>query len=466
MPQRPRNLNPDASPLAKFGARLRAHRMEQGWAQAELGRLVHVSGTLIAKMERAERRPQPDVAASLDTALHTDGELSRLAADALRAHLITPHPRPGANSMRPTRGHGDFGAGVDADWQSQLSTLGVLADRYDLPEDGRTRSVAELQAAVQQLIRWRLDSDYAQLVETIPELIPELTRVLLTSDGKKREDVAAALVQAWRAADAIAAKLGMFDLSARLILVMGWAAAQAGDDLALAATSYVRAETFFVSGQQEAGHRMLERAADRIDVGRSIPDKAQYGALHMRAAIAAARAGLREQAKDHLTEARSMADLVSVEGVWEGTAFGPASVRVHEVSTAVELKTPQTALAAAAGWQPPASLPAERRSHFFVDLARAQLDLGEHDAVLRTLREAHTIAPQNIQVDLQVHQTLAALAGTSAANATAAEGFRLSVVRTTPKAPELRPGSTGPSSPGSATPAAPRASAPPSRLSG
>jgi ribosome-binding protein aMBF1 (putative translation factor) len=90
MPQRPRSLNPDASSLAKFGARLRARRMERGWAQAELGRLVHVSGTLIAKMERAERRPQPDVARSLDLALHTDGELARLAADALREHVVGP----------------------------------------------------------------------------------------------------------------------------------------------------------------------------------------------------------------------------------------------------------------------------------------------------------------------------------------------------------------------------------------
>jgi DNA-binding XRE family transcriptional regulator len=52
MPQQPRRLNPEASPLALFGARLRAYRNQHGWVQAELGRAVHVSGTLIAKLEK------------------------------------------------------------------------------------------------------------------------------------------------------------------------------------------------------------------------------------------------------------------------------------------------------------------------------------------------------------------------------------------------------------------------------
>jgi tetratricopeptide (TPR) repeat protein/transcriptional regulator with XRE-family HTH domain len=396
--------------------------MEQGWAQAELGRLVHVSGTLIAKMERAERRPQPDVARALDEALHTDGELIRLAADALRSAIVV-QPEillPPELDRRTLQ---------QVDWAVGVAGLRNLVDRYDLPEDGPIRAPGQLKSAVDLLIRARLNSRYTQLVQTIPELIPELTRALLSSSGGEQEEIAGWLVQAWRAADAVAAKLGLFDLSARLIMVMGWAATQSGDGLAMAATSYVRAETFFVSGQQKAGHLMLERAAERIDVGRSKPDQAQYGALHMRAAIAAARAGMNDQARAHLTEARSMADRVDIEGIWEGTAFGPASVRAHEVSTAVELHTPQKALAAAAGWVPPDSLPAERRSHFFVDVARAQLALGEHDSVLRTLQKAHSIAPQNIQVDQHVQETLAALADTSAANAAAAAGFRKQVAQ-------------------------------------
>jgi hypothetical protein len=173
---------------------------------------------------------------------------------------------------------------------------------------------------------------------------------------------------------------------------------------------------------------------------------------------------MHDQARAHLTEARSMADRVDIEGIWEGTAFGPASVRAHEVSTAVELNTPQKALAAAAGWVPPDSLPAERRSHFFVDVARAQLALGEHDSVLRTLQKAHTIAPQNIQVDQHVQETLAALADTGAANAAAAAGFRKQVAQNSGQgsATTARTASVSLSLLGPGVPAVPAASPAPS----
>jgi transcriptional regulator with XRE-family HTH domain len=424
MPQQPRQLNPDASPLARFGARLRAYRTLRGWAQSELGQAIHVSGTLIAKMERAERRPQPDVASRLDAALRAEGELVRLAGEALRFDLaerrLTPKPR-------------SLSAGLGTEWSSGVSALHRLADLYDIPDDGDVRPLSELESSVQVLVRRRLDSDYLWLIDILPRLIPELTRALEKCAGVQREQVAKLLVQAWRAADAVATKLGLVELSARLIHVMGWAASQSGDALALAATSYVRAETFFVSQEPSAGRIMLERAADLVETEERLttdltdPDKrhydAQYGALHMRAAIAAARAGLNDRALDHLGEARTMATRLGSEGIWNGTAFGPDSVRIHEVSTAVEMNAPQEALRTAGDWEPPLTIPAERRSHFYVDVARAQLAVGRHDAVLSTLACAHDIAPQNVRVDADVRTTLAVLAGTSAANAAAADVF-------------------------------------------
>jgi transcriptional regulator with XRE-family HTH domain len=418
MPQRPRRLDPEASPLARFGARLRDYRVQQGWAQAELGRLAHVSGTLIAKMERAERRPQPAVARSLDALLDADGELARLAAAALRAQALERRPaqlKPDPDPLGQLTGRG-------AGWARGVTELRRLADIYDQPEDGDVRTIVDLRTSVHDLIGWRLNSEYTHLVRVLPQLIPELTRAL--DSGEEHERVARYLVQAWRAADAVAAKLGLIDLSARLIHVMGWAAAQSGENgLALAATSYVRAETFFVSGQMQAGHLMLERAAARVPVDTSGPaGAAQYGALHMRAAIAAARAGLNEQARDHLTEARSMAELVP-EGTWEGTAFGPESVRIHEVSTAVEMDAPQDALAAAGIWEPPDSLPAERRSHYFVDVARAYLAVRQYEDAFEALQKARRIAPENVSVDPRVRETLAEFAAGSAANAVAALSF-------------------------------------------
>lgn len=79
MPQRPRDLDPSSSPAALFGAGLRQLRTRAGLSQAMLGRSVHISGDLVAKMEKAERRPLADVVARLDGALGAGGDLVHLA---------------------------------------------------------------------------------------------------------------------------------------------------------------------------------------------------------------------------------------------------------------------------------------------------------------------------------------------------------------------------------------------------
>lgn len=413
MGQRPRPLDPALSPEAFLGARLRDLRTRNGWSQAELGRRVHASGTLIGKVEKAERRPAADLVARMDDVLGAGGDLTRIAAQLSR---LVPVP-PGTS-----RAAGERLIGTSREWAAGLDRLRRLADLYDCPPDGPIWSLPHLRENVFDVVRMRVTSDYSGLLVTLPRLIPDITRAMLGNEGHERQGLAGLLTQTWRAADAIADKSGQYDLSARLIHVMGWAAALSGDDLLDAVTQYVRAETFFASGQLEAGRTMLERAAGRLTPGAGDEAIAQYGALHMRAALVAAGAGQRDRAADHLAEARSAARCVR-EGVWHGTVFGPASVRIHEVSAAVELRDPYTALAAAAGWVPPATLPAERRSHFYVDVARAQLAIGRGEAVLETLDRARVIAPEHVRMHPVVRQALVEVASFSAANASAARRF-------------------------------------------
>jgi len=83
MANRLRVLDPRASPAALFGAELRALRLRRNLSLAGLGRLVHVSGDLIGKIEKADRRPQADLVSRLDRFLEAEGRLERLAADVL-----------------------------------------------------------------------------------------------------------------------------------------------------------------------------------------------------------------------------------------------------------------------------------------------------------------------------------------------------------------------------------------------
>ncbi|MBB5494353.1 helix-turn-helix domain-containing protein [Nocardiopsis metallicus] len=288
----------------------------------------------------------------------------------------------------------------DVDWDRGIALLESLVNRYDLPDDGRVRTLGQLQREVSGLIRCRLNSHYSCLMARLPELLPELSRALLSSQGQDRAHTARLLVQAYRAADAIADKFGLHHLSARTIQVLLWAADQTGDEVTRAAATYVRGETFFCSGEHEAGRRLLERAAENLAPS-DARSWAAYGSLHMRAAVFAARNRQPRQAAPHLVQARLAAEHTR-EAVYTGTAFGSASVRVHQVTLALECEDPDQALQAAAGWTPPRELPAERASHYFIDVARAHHLLGRQEVALANLRSAWQKAPEHTRLNPHV----------------------------------------------------------------
>jgi hypothetical protein len=361
----------------------------------------------VGRWERGLTLPQPWVRSVLAVALGVpSGELDELL------NLGTPITGPAmGHGFRPPNMASDTRDLVskcagDGDWvDGAVSTLRRLLDVYDLPDDGPVRSLEEFQRTVAKLVSWRLNSEYASLAECLPVVIPELTRGLFLHEGATRSAFAGLLVQAYRTADAIADKFGFHDLSARIIQVLRWAADESGDALTVAVASYVRAQTFFVTGQLEPGRRLLERAADQLTPGSSIEAAAAYGSLHMRAAVTAARAGIAARARDHVAEAHAVARNVP-DGVYMGTAFGPSSVRIHEVTLALDLEDVTSAMAAAAGWVPPSTVPAERRSHFYVDLARAQVMAGRPDSAAEALHTARLIAPEHIRVHPQVQVML------------------------------------------------------------
>lgn len=75
-----RQLSPCASAAAAFGAELRDRRVRARWSLSELGRQVFVSGALLGRIEKAERRPHPDLVRQLDEVFDASGELVRLAS--------------------------------------------------------------------------------------------------------------------------------------------------------------------------------------------------------------------------------------------------------------------------------------------------------------------------------------------------------------------------------------------------
>ncbi|GGL14506.1 hypothetical protein Sme01_18260 [Sphaerisporangium melleum] len=345
-----------------LGRRIAAIRRARRMSQADLAQASAVSLSMIRKIEQGGRNPSDAIMDAITSALGVDP-----------AHLLG-----GGNRL-------------DGRVHQSIPTIRMLIAAHEFPDDGPVRPVPLLRTAVEELVVLRLNAQYVRLSHTLPDLLAELIRGL-HSGGDLPRDLAPLLVATCRSADAVAYKYRYLDLSARLIDLMRATATAAGDPLLRASTAYVQTETFFAARAYQAGLRALEAEIDRLGPGRSPRHLGVLGALHMRAAVIAARTAAPDAATRHLAEARRLGDLVP-EGIYHGTAFGPSSVRIHEVSVAVGLGRLQPALELAATWTPPDEMPAERRSGFHIEVARAQLWAGRPAAAFQSLRMARRIAP-------------------------------------------------------------------------
>ncbi|MFF0489387.1 helix-turn-helix domain-containing protein [Nocardia sp. NPDC004068] len=365
--------------------------------QRELAEILGVSEGVVQKWE--QRGPTITLAGAFAAAMDT---LYERLTDAQRDRV--------GPAMRPETPRGGSDQLSDA-IAARMPVLRQVLDRHDLPEDGPVRGIDELEQIVDAVVEYRLNSDYLRLLCELPSVLPELHRARSSFGGFAQERVNALLAQAYRAADAVADKFGYADLSSRIIDMMRDAAKRAGDEVLLAASAYVRTELFFRSRQHAMGRKLLELAADEVDPSRSVGDAAAFGSLHMRAAVVAARDFRSVEARAHLSEADRVASRVP-ESVYAGTAFGPESVRIHRVSLAVELGDIGAALAEARDWRPsPGQVPAERCSHFYIDVARAHLLGGDHEGAMAALYSAHSVAPQHTHSHPFVTDMLAQLGG-------------------------------------------------------
>ncbi len=370
-----------ATTLREVGQRIATIRQARRMTQKNLAAAAFLSLSMVKAIERGARSPSDDALDSIAGALAVDP-----------SHLVT------GNSRTDSRVH------------AAIPAISAAIAAYDLPTDRPNRTLAELRDAVQNAVNWRLGAQYAQIATDAPGLLDDTLRTLHHSTGADRLEAAQLLASTARTADAVAYKYGHHDLSARLVDLLRWAADHTEDPLTQATAAYVRTETFFAARAHTAGLCALERAIDTSPSPHSPDTIAARGALHMRAAVIAGRAGDGAAAGTHLDEARQLGDEIR-EGEYGGTAFGPDSVRAHEVSVAVSLGRDHIAraLTVAREWTPPGHLPAERQSGFWIELARAQLWAGLADDSFESLKVARLIAPQHTREHPWARDTAATL---------------------------------------------------------
>ncbi|WP_330298022.1 helix-turn-helix domain-containing protein [Streptomyces sp. NBC_00503] len=87
-----KELDPEKSPGAAFGQRLRALRDERGWTQDELGVRMGCSGTHISAVETGRRSPTRRFAASADRVFGTGDRLERQSRAVRSTALLEGFP--------------------------------------------------------------------------------------------------------------------------------------------------------------------------------------------------------------------------------------------------------------------------------------------------------------------------------------------------------------------------------------
>ncbi|MFE3069639.1 Scr1 family TA system antitoxin-like transcriptional regulator [Streptomyces sp. NPDC059247] len=87
-----KDLNPDASPQAAFGARLRRVREEKGWPQEDLGGRMEYSGTHVSAVETGRKLPTLRFARRADTALETGNSFEQEWREMRQGSLLEGFP--------------------------------------------------------------------------------------------------------------------------------------------------------------------------------------------------------------------------------------------------------------------------------------------------------------------------------------------------------------------------------------
>jgi hypothetical protein len=301
-----------------------------------------------------------------------------------------------------------------------VNALRRSIDTYDLAADGITpRPFAELAADVKRISDLGQAAKYVQIGTELPGLLDELGAAIHLAPEGERAALFGLLAEAYSGASAIASLLGYLDLRGQVVDRIRWASERCDDRLRLQRVRWQRTASLMAVGAYGQALTLMDQV--RGDLGDDLtamngPTLSVYGSTHLRSAIISARAartsgpGSAQQAWAHLTAARDAAAHMGRDRNDYGLAFGPSNVGQHEVAVAVELEDGAEAVRRSREVRLGPSVPAVRRGHHYIDLARGYVMAGDNESGLRCLQEARRIAPQQTRHHPMVRETVLSIA--------------------------------------------------------
>ncbi|WP_158430174.1 helix-turn-helix domain-containing protein [Nocardia cyriacigeorgica] len=370
-----------------IGERIATLRKLHGATQHALALRANVSYSLLRKVERGERPASPTFVAAI--------------ARALSVGVIDLTEQPyDARNARPESEQ----AGIPALRQA-------LVEGDDPELDAEPRSLADLRREVAMIKELDRRTKHAEVVRALPDVLRHLHRACNDVPAAHRPAAHELISSAYAFAVISLYRLGHLDL-AHLADERSRATAALGDDpLRAAVAEWNHALILLFDGSYRIGLRSIDRSMGYLGHSTdSVAATAVQGALHLRAAMLAARSGDADLADTHVSEAADLTAPGQEVANYYGTKFGAANVAIHRVAVPVELSDGTTAVTRASSIRLPTDTAPSRAGHYWIDLARAWLLHGNRGRALDSLQQARRIAPQLTRYHPQVHETVHALA--------------------------------------------------------
>ncbi|MEU4211892.1 helix-turn-helix transcriptional regulator [Streptomyces sp. NPDC026206] len=365
------------------GRRIAEERKRAGYTQRELAARLPYSYSLLRQVEEGHKSASPDFVSAVARALHLD--------------VTALTGQPYVTELQKDR------------LDTLIRPIREALDLYDLGLEPHAigKDVTRLISTADELCRLVRATRLNQAAGTLPHAISELTAAC---HGRPSTELWTALASTYRTAHDIAVKLGFYDLATVALDRMDWASQRASDPLLAAMRQYMRALVYFREGEHTIGLRLIGIGHRLISPSdSSIEALAVAGQLHLGASVIAARAHDASAVKAHLAEAKALSTKTGEAGHIHWLSFGPTNVAVHDVSAQVEMRKYGKAVIKAKDVSLPTAWATSRRAHFFIDRARAEMEIGKTDAALSSLVTARSLAPQQTRYHPGARETIKGL---------------------------------------------------------
>ncbi|MEV6163773.1 helix-turn-helix domain-containing protein [Streptomyces sp. NPDC052052] len=348
------------------GANLAALRKERGFTQRQLARRANISVSLLSKIEVGDRTLTPAVAADLG--------------------------KPMGLSMAEVLGK----ASVPQDEEERLPALRSAIRDYDLPGRQAVQEDA-LSASLGAAGQYRDNVEVTRLLATLPGLLRDATT---HAHRANTVDAWMALSEVYSSVYWLAARHRWMDMAKLAVTRQRWAVEQKRNPLGVAIAARDRAGTYLNGGNFEGGLVVVDRAISHAQASLSGPERAfAVGVLNLRGMTLAGRFKDKKEGKKeaerHIKSAWEASEWFPRDGNRHSMIFGPQNTTTHVLATRLDLGRPREALRVADDISSVLEgLPPTRIAPTPINMARAQLDVGDRDGALENLSLAWDVAPQ------------------------------------------------------------------------